>query len=103
MIIAAHNEGFNLSHYLPVLLTQDYPNYEIIIVDDGSEDNTREVVEHYMTRDPRVHMTFVPYGARVRSTNALPSRFTTLRVGRITSAWKASESRICRSTSASPK
>lgn len=71
VIIAAHNEGFNLSHYLPVLLTQDYPNYEIIIVDDGSEDNTREVVEHYMTRDPRVHMTFVPYGARVRSTKKL--------------------------------
>ena len=71
VIIAAHNEGFNLSHYLPVLLTQDYPNYEIIIVDDGSEDNTREVVELYMTRDPRVHMTFVPYGARVRSTKKL--------------------------------
>lgn len=71
MIIAAHNEGFNLSHYLPVLLTQDYPTYEVIIVDDGSEDNTREVVERYMTRDPRVHMTFVPYGARVRSTKKL--------------------------------
>lgn len=71
VIIAAHNEGFNLSHYLPVLLTQDYPTYEVIIVDDGSEDNTREVVERYMTRDPRVHMTFVPYGARVRSTKKL--------------------------------
>ena len=71
VILAAHNEGYNLSNYLPALLSQDYPKYEVIVVDDGSEDNTREVVERYMTRDPRLHMTFVPYGARVRSTKKL--------------------------------
>lgn len=71
VILAAHNEGYNLSQYLPALLTQDYPKYEVIVVDDGSEDNTREVVERYMTRDARLHMTFVPYGARVRSTKKL--------------------------------
>ena len=29
------------------------------------------VVERYMTQDPRLHMTFVPYGARVGSTKKL--------------------------------
>ena len=71
MILCAHNESENLSHYLQALLTQDYPTYEVIVVDDGSEDSTREVVERYMTQDPRVHMTFVPYGARVGSTKKL--------------------------------
>ena len=71
VILCAHNESYNLSQYLQVLLTQDYPTYEVIVVDDGSEDETREVVERYMVRDPRVHMTFVPYGARVRSTKKL--------------------------------
>lgn len=71
VILSAHNEGFNLSQYLPSLLTQNYPTYEVIVVDDGSEDNTRDVVEQFMVSDPRLKMTFVPYGARVQSTKKL--------------------------------
>ena len=71
IILAAHNESYNLSQYLQALLTQDWPEYEVIVVDDGSEDETRAVVERYMVQDPRLHMTFVPYGARVGSTKKL--------------------------------
>lgn len=71
VILCAHNEGDNLSHYLQALLTQDYPTYEVIVVDDGSEDDTRAVIERYMARDERLHMTFVPFGARVGSTKKL--------------------------------
>lgn len=71
VILCAHNESENLSNYLQALLTQDYPTYEVIVVDDGSEDDTRLVIERYMVHDPRLHMTFVPYGARVRSTKKL--------------------------------
>lgn len=71
VVLAAHNESYNLSQYLQALLTQDWPEYEVIVVDDGSEDETRAMVESYMVRDPRVHMTFVPYGARVLSTKKL--------------------------------
>ena len=71
VIVCAHNESENLSNYLQALLTQNYPKYEVIVVDDGSEDNTRDVIEQYMVNDPRLHMTFVPYGARVGSTKKL--------------------------------
>ena len=71
VILCAHNESENLSHFLQALLTQDYPTYEVIVVDDGSEDNTRLVIERYLAFDKRLHMTFVPYGARVRSTKKL--------------------------------
>lgn len=71
VILCAHNESENLSNYLQALLTQEYPEYEVIVVDDGSEDKTREVIERYMVYDPRLHMTFVPAGARVGSTKKL--------------------------------
>lgn len=71
VLLSAHNESYNLSQYLQALLSQDYSTFEVIVIDDGSEDSTRDVVENYMLTDPRVRMTFVPYGARVRSTKKL--------------------------------
>ncbi len=71
VILCAHNERENLSNYLQALLMQNYPTYEVIVVDDGSEDDTRAIIERYMVQDPRLHMTFVPYGARVLSTKKL--------------------------------
>ena len=71
VILCAHNESYNLSQYLQALLTQDWPEYEVIVVDDGSEDETRAIVESYMVNDERLRMTFVPYGARVNSTKKL--------------------------------
>ena len=71
VVLCAHNEAYNLSQYLQALLTQDYPEYEVIVVDDGSEDESRKIVESYMVTDPRLHRTFVPLEARVGSTKKL--------------------------------
>lgn len=71
VVLCAHNESYNISHYLQALLTQDYPEYEVIVVDDGSEDETRAVLESYMALESRLRMTFVPQGARVGSTKKL--------------------------------
>lgn len=40
IIVAAWNELHNLKELLPILDAQDYPNFEIIIVDDRSSDGT---------------------------------------------------------------
>ncbi|MBR1427060.1 MAG: glycosyltransferase [Paludibacteraceae bacterium] len=71
VIICARNEGDNIRDYLHAVLTQDYPLFEVIVVNDRSQDDTREAVEWYMVRDRRVRMTFVPMDARVGSSKKL--------------------------------
>lgn len=40
VVVAAHNEQANLMELLPLLLDQEYPEFEIILVNDRSEDDT---------------------------------------------------------------
>ncbi|MGE5316876.1 MAG: glycosyltransferase, partial [Chloroflexota bacterium] len=40
VIICAKNEYHNLVRFLPSMLEQDYPNYEVIVVNDASDDDT---------------------------------------------------------------
>ena len=44
VIIAARNEAENLEKHLPLILKQNYFNFEVIVVDDQSIDNTEEIV-----------------------------------------------------------
>lgn len=51
VIICARNEAANLRHNLPKILEQDYPNFEVVVVNDASTDETADVLqkisEHY--------------------------------------------------------
>ena len=42
--IPARNEGRDIKNCVESLLNQDYPNFEVIIVDDNSSDNTAEII-----------------------------------------------------------
>ncbi len=71
VIVAARNEEQNLTKFLPALLGQDYPNYEVIVVNDGSEDNTNAILNDYAHKYSHLHITFVPVEARVTSSKKL--------------------------------
>jgi GT2 family glycosyltransferase len=50
VIVVCWNSAAVLGRCLSQLLAQDHANYEIIVVDDGSEDDTLEVAEHFSAR-----------------------------------------------------
>ena len=47
VIICARNEEENLKQYLPSILNQNYPQYEVIVVNDASEDNSAWVLDAF--------------------------------------------------------
>jgi glycosyltransferase involved in cell wall biosynthesis len=47
VIVCARNEGDNLTEFLPKILTQIYPQFEVIVVNDCSYDNTEDVLREY--------------------------------------------------------
>lgn len=71
IIISAHNEEANLNDYLQAILAQDYPTFEVIVVNDRSDDHTREVIETFAHRDSRVKTSFIPKATTVLSTKKL--------------------------------
>ena len=71
ILVCAHNEQVNISSYLHTLLGQDYPRFEVIVVNDSSEDRTQAVLDAYAQSDPRLHLTFIPKDARVGSNKKL--------------------------------
>jgi cellulose synthase/poly-beta-1,6-N-acetylglucosamine synthase-like glycosyltransferase len=47
VVIAARNEADNLERFLPKVLEQDYPQYEVIVVNHASIDNTDIVLKRF--------------------------------------------------------
>jgi biofilm PGA synthesis N-glycosyltransferase PgaC len=57
VILCARNEEENLRNFLPAILEQDYPDYEVIVVNDCSEDNSFEVLGEYLKKYPHLRIS----------------------------------------------
>lgn len=53
IIIPTYNRAYIIEETLNSVLAQTYENWECIIVDDGSTDNTDELIQDYMDKDSR--------------------------------------------------
>jgi len=55
IIVPVYNEGVTLKNSIKSLLNLDYKNYEIIIVNDGSTDDSKEIAESFVGYQPGVY------------------------------------------------
>ncbi len=59
VIVCAKNEADNVIEFIPLLAEQDYPNFEIILIDDASSDHTLEIFEGFEKQYPNIRLVKV--------------------------------------------
>ena len=69
IIVPAYNEEVNAVSSLNNLLKTDYPNFEIIFVDDGSKDTTYEKVNAAFKINPKIRLLSKPNGGKASALN----------------------------------
>ncbi|MDB5301363.1 MAG: glycosyl transferase family 2, partial [Phycisphaerales bacterium] len=70
IVIGAYNAQRYLAQTLDTLLAQTLRDFELIVVDDGSEDATPRILEEYKKKDPRVRPLRIAHGGIVDAANA---------------------------------
>ena len=59
VVVCAHDEAENLRELIPLLLSQDYPEFEVIIVNDRSNDSTFDFLLQETKTEPKLRMVNV--------------------------------------------
>lgn len=61
VVIVSENEVESLRDNLPLILTQEYRNYEVIVVNNGSTDESDELLRSLELQYPNLYHTYLPY------------------------------------------
>jgi cellulose synthase/poly-beta-1,6-N-acetylglucosamine synthase-like glycosyltransferase len=67
VVVPAYNEGVGIERAVRSLAASDYPEFEVVVVDDGSTDGTAEVVERLALE--RVRLVRKPNGGKPSALN----------------------------------
>ena len=76
VIIPAYNEEKVIAKTVERILASDHPDLEIIVVDDGSQDNTSAVMQARFGNDARVTLLRIPNGGKANALNTALTRAT---------------------------
>jgi len=69
VIIPAYNEEVNACRTVASLLQQNYPNLQVVFIDDGSTDSTFKTVSDAFADDPNVQVHTKPNGGKASALN----------------------------------
>ena len=59
VIICARNEDDNLVQFLPLILSQDYPVFQVVVVNDCSSDNTADILEELARKEDKLKIVTI--------------------------------------------
>ena len=71
VVVYAHNDAEYFERFLPLILHQDYPDFEVIVVDDGSYDSSRDILSDMLPHFGNLRVTFSPDATRALSRKKL--------------------------------
>lgn len=54
VMVPCYNEGSNIEETINHLLDLNYKNYEILLINDGSSDNTAELIDLWANKNPKI-------------------------------------------------
>lgn len=60
VVIVSKNDSLNLEKNLPSILNQDYPNFEVIVVNEGATDETDFLLKRLKSDHSNLYSTFSP-------------------------------------------
>jgi cellulose synthase/poly-beta-1,6-N-acetylglucosamine synthase-like glycosyltransferase len=69
VLIPAHNEAKVIVGAVRHILASDYPNLEVVVIDDGSTDGTAALVAEHYGADPRVHLLTIRNSGKAHALN----------------------------------
>ena len=70
VLVSNYNYGEYIGQAIESVLKQTYESFELIICDDGSTDNSRQVVAEYCGRDSRIYLISKENGGQASGFNA---------------------------------
>ncbi len=71
VLVPAYNEGPGIEGAIQSLLDLDYPEYEVVVINDGSADDTFERAQKWAGRHERVNVVVLDTGRNVGKAEAL--------------------------------
>jgi glycosyltransferase involved in cell wall biosynthesis len=78
VVIPTYNRAALVAEALESVLAQTFFDYEVVVADDGSSDETLAVLRQFSARDPRVRFLALSHGGAAKARNAaisLPGKY----------------------------
>lgn len=85
LILTVYNRDRYLAAAMESVLGQTYPDFELLLWDDGSTDASLDIAQRYAQQDSRIHVTAAPHQGRTMALQAVHAQAKGVYVGWIDS------------------